>query len=345
MEVRVESVDNTLPDGCYIAVRVGDVQKQTLYDAKKMYRFPEARRFGKVDVFQRIASCDLAWNADQPETRVCKAARVEGGGDSGIRLQVSLSRPAAAQKIGKIEESSAQKDPKAASAKKYLMENDVEGILTGAMRALLKAQPADAPAFLCDYIQRQYGKQPPKEVPKAAPKEAPKEAAASKVATPFPLLKSLGVRGYCQAYVREADTNYFAALHAKFPAGAKAKAAAQAAALAKKPQAPQTTPGARVWSQKPSSGTWLTKRPPRPIQPWNKKPSTATWLQPLDRDDEAEEVKPEKPFWAKCASVGTWCVPNTTGQLEPEDLVDEGPAKEWRHKPSVGTWVTCPKRR
>eukprot|EP00421_Protoceratium_reticulatum_P049312 CAMPEP_0168432122 /NCGR_PEP_ID=MMETSP0228-20121227/38731_1 /TAXON_ID=133427 /ORGANISM="Protoceratium reticulatum, Strain CCCM 535 (=CCMP 1889)" /LENGTH=171 /DNA_ID=CAMNT_0008446245 /DNA_START=81 /DNA_END=592 /DNA_ORIENTATION=- len=170
MEVRVEDVDNALPEGSYISVRFGDVQKQTQYDAKKLYRFPEARRFGKVDVYRRMGTCDVHWNLDQPESRTCTV--LGSAGDGKVRLKVSMTRPASgllpgAQEAQDLTMPTAARGPGNAfapdarasksreasvQAKRYLMENDVEGILTSAMRALLKAMPEDAPKFLCDFI-------------------------------------------------------------------------------------------------------------------------------------------------------------------------------------------------
>jgi len=159
MDVRVEAVDGRLPEDCHISVRVGDVQKQTQYDAKKLYRFPEARRFGKVDIYQRIGTCDLAWGADQPEMRTCKA--IGSQGDTGIKLKLSVARSGGTMQKGTDAiDPTAVKAAKAAQisgkAKVYLQDNDVEGILTGAMRALLKSMPNDAPTFLCNYITHHY---------------------------------------------------------------------------------------------------------------------------------------------------------------------------------------------
>lgn len=172
MEVRVEAETGApLPDGSYIAVRIGDIQKQTLYDPRKVYRFPEARRFGKIDLYSRVGTCDLVWGADQPEARVCKVVTADG--DSGTRLKVHVSRPtgaaaknaaanqivqgaAADPAVDSPTKPSAKGKDASASAKRYLQEHDVEGILTGAMRALLKAMPEDAPGFLCNYITSRY---------------------------------------------------------------------------------------------------------------------------------------------------------------------------------------------
>jgi len=158
MEVVVESVGIALPENCHIAVRVGGVQKQARYDGKKLYRFPEARRFGKIDIFQHIGTCDFAWEVDQPDTRTC---RVTGDtGETGVKLNVTM---APAPKLGHQQNPTEIKEQRAAlskdvhaSAMKFLKDNDVEGILISAMRAALKSSPKDVPSFICDHIERNF---------------------------------------------------------------------------------------------------------------------------------------------------------------------------------------------
>lgn len=185
MEVRVEAENGLLPDMSYIAVRIGEVQKQTLYDPKKVYKFPEARRFGKIDVYQRMGTCDLVWGTDQPEVRVCKVVSSEG--DTGARLKVHISQPST---TGRSDVADPQTNSPAralpagakgketsAAAKRYLQDHDVEGILTGAMRALLKSTPEDAPGFLCNYITSRY----------AAKQDKPASASPTHPLTQLPL--------------------------------------------------------------------------------------------------------------------------------------------------------------
>lgn len=164
----METEDSSLPDGSYIAVRIGDIQKQTIYDPKKVYCFPEARRFGKIDVYRRVGTCDLIWGTEEPEARSYKVIGSEG--DTGTRLKVCISRPAVtgaakfrtAQAVPPTAQAKDAGKGKEASpaAKRYLKENDVEAILTGALRALLKTMPEDAPSFLCNYITNYYAAKP-----------------------------------------------------------------------------------------------------------------------------------------------------------------------------------------
>lgn len=176
MEIRVEAVGGaSLPPDCHVAVRFAECQKQGVYDPSRLYRFPEAKRFGRIDVFQRVGTCDLMWDAEAPEARTCNVA---GVGGANVTLQVNFSRPAAGMADGggptpkgddRIPVSAANLQPPpsaksakrkdmSAEAKKYLQEHNVENMLTGAMRALLKTMPEDAPSFLSDYITGNFKK-------------------------------------------------------------------------------------------------------------------------------------------------------------------------------------------
>jgi len=139
-------------------VRIGNVQKQAPYDPKTLYRFPEVKRFGKIDIYQRLGMCDLSWGCDDQETHKCKA--VGDTGDTGIHLQVSMSRlKGSTIKSGDILEVATAKSAKSAAAAKssqYIQEQHIEGMLTAAMKSLLKTMPDDAAAFLCDFISKNY---------------------------------------------------------------------------------------------------------------------------------------------------------------------------------------------
>lgn len=159
MEVRVEAIQGELPEGCCISVRFGGVQKQALYDSSKVYRFPEARRFGKVELYQLIGTCDVTWGNDQPETIEC----APGGNNpavEGVALKISLA-PSTAPKSGTVGKDAVLESEKNVSVRqqtlKYLQQHNVESMLTGAMCALLKAMPHDPSNFLCDYITSHSG--------------------------------------------------------------------------------------------------------------------------------------------------------------------------------------------
>jgi hypothetical protein len=130
------------------------VQKQARYDPKKLYRFTEAKRNAKLDVYQLVGSCDVSWGLDEAMTQTVKVIGSEG--DAGMKLSVNVA-PVMPNKQtaagGKVDnEKKSGKGDTSARARKYLKEQDVEGLLTNAMRALLQAMPGDSKRFLSDYI-------------------------------------------------------------------------------------------------------------------------------------------------------------------------------------------------
>mmetsp|Transcript_9721 Transcript_9721/g.27089 ORF Transcript_9721/g.27089 Transcript_9721/m.27089 type:complete len:475 (-) Transcript_9721:419-1843(-) len=150
--VKVEEGSRPLPADSYISVRVGDIQKQTHYDPHKVFKFPKARRHGKLDVYQKIGTCDLLWEATGSVTHTVSLSAADGG--TGSRLTVSLNSTSCGE-AATVDFQKAERSPDpAAKAKNYLHENGVEVLLTGAMRSLLKSMPDDPKSFLIDYIDR-----------------------------------------------------------------------------------------------------------------------------------------------------------------------------------------------
>jgi hypothetical protein len=146
MEIRISAQDGVqIPDDCIVNVSVGDVQKQARYDPRKLYRFRDAKRTAKIDLYQQIGSCDVAWNCDEPASVSCVA---KGSSGSGIPLSVNLTPVIPKEKATE----SADKADASMKARQYLKEHAVEDLLTKAMRELLKAMPQDSHAFLAEYI-------------------------------------------------------------------------------------------------------------------------------------------------------------------------------------------------
>jgi len=170
MEIKVESLNNSLPPKCYVGIRSGGVQKQALYDPHTKYRFSDVKRFSRVDIFARVGTCDIAWSCDDNETRTCCALDANKK-ETDMKMKVSMTRlalcpktlsasapgPAKTNSLSGNAQANNVKGDSAAKSAKYISDHRVEDILTNAMRALLKDLPDDAPAFLCDFISKNYG--------------------------------------------------------------------------------------------------------------------------------------------------------------------------------------------
>eukprot|EP00927_Polykrikos_kofoidii_P001483 TRINITY_DN10555_c0_g1_i1.p1 TRINITY_DN10555_c0_g1~~TRINITY_DN10555_c0_g1_i1.p1 ORF type:complete len:678 (-),score=113.27 TRINITY_DN10555_c0_g1_i1:35-2068(-) len=83
MELRVAAADGgDLPEGYIVSVRVGAVQKQAPFSAKKPYRFDKVRRSAKIEIYRPVGVCDFNWSAtEDPEVRQieCRSVGASGG--------------------------------------------------------------------------------------------------------------------------------------------------------------------------------------------------------------------------------------------------------------------------
>mmetsp|Transcript_69750 Transcript_69750/g.110646 ORF Transcript_69750/g.110646 Transcript_69750/m.110646 type:complete len:618 (-) Transcript_69750:68-1921(-) len=205
MEVNIEAIEG-LPPKSFIGVRMGSVQKQAPYDPKTLYRFPDVKRHGKIDIFQRIGSCDISWSCDDQETRVCKPVDTNSKGDLGMKFKVTMRRlGAAALKSSEAAEKAAAKNAKAehtAKSAKYISDRGVEEMLTAAMRALLKQMPADAPEFLCSFIDTNYG---------SGQRKASQEAVATSEREPG----KVGSKEYYRQHFLPSCQDYFRRMHSR----------------------------------------------------------------------------------------------------------------------------------
>lgn len=155
MELRVEAAEGcAMPPGCYICVRVGEVQRQNRYDPRKGFRFPGAvqRRRAKIDVFRRVGTCELDVDPDLPGIKEAKVAAAEPGlGHLRLKVNVQQAEPEGQQ----LKTQKAMK-----SAKSYLADHNVEMLLSSAVRSLLSDRPEDPKEYLTYYVRE--GCPPPK---------------------------------------------------------------------------------------------------------------------------------------------------------------------------------------
>eukprot|EP00746_Dinoflagellata_sp_MGD_P081741 gnl/MRDRNA2_/MRDRNA2_32487_c0_seq1.p1 gnl/MRDRNA2_/MRDRNA2_32487_c0~~gnl/MRDRNA2_/MRDRNA2_32487_c0_seq1.p1 ORF type:complete len:557 (+),score=138.73 gnl/MRDRNA2_/MRDRNA2_32487_c0_seq1:74-1744(+) len=166
MEVHYSPDGCQVPAGAYIAVRVGSVRKWAKYDPSVPIKFSKADPKVKVDFFQHVGAFDLTINPEINESRVCSVAGSSPGhldlrfrlstGPSNIGGQVSnVELPKIASATGETSNISAdpeKRDNKQTRAQKYLNKHGVEGLLGGAVKALLSAEPENPQSFLTKYL-------------------------------------------------------------------------------------------------------------------------------------------------------------------------------------------------
>jgi len=151
MELKVEAVEGfSLPNNCFIGVRVGDVLKQGRYEPHRCYHFPqlERRRNAKVDIYQHVGTCIVAVD---PDTKSSHEVAVTSMDPSlpGSRIRVNVE--------AKMEDGKANREERAKAlkvqARDYLTKHNIEVRLSEAVKALLKEQPADPTSFLCTHLR------------------------------------------------------------------------------------------------------------------------------------------------------------------------------------------------
>eukprot|EP00927_Polykrikos_kofoidii_P084759 TRINITY_DN9029_c0_g1_i1.p1 TRINITY_DN9029_c0_g1~~TRINITY_DN9029_c0_g1_i1.p1 ORF type:complete len:619 (-),score=99.74 TRINITY_DN9029_c0_g1_i1:220-1980(-) len=161
MQVRIDAVPGQdAPDDTFVAMRVGDVQKQSRYAAARVYRFPEPRdgrgRFGRIEVYQRVGHVTLRVDTSGDFKLVevpCKFV-----GDAGGNAKSSprcLDFHVAAARIGETTaDAKSMAQDRMALAQEYLEQHQLEETIADAMREVVHLKPKDPHAFLSSYILR-----------------------------------------------------------------------------------------------------------------------------------------------------------------------------------------------
>eukprot|EP00931_Biecheleriopsis_adriatica_P053631 TRINITY_DN3143_c0_g1_i1.p1 TRINITY_DN3143_c0_g1~~TRINITY_DN3143_c0_g1_i1.p1 ORF type:complete len:297 (+),score=60.31 TRINITY_DN3143_c0_g1_i1:96-986(+) len=165
MELRVaSSAGHTLPQGCVVGVRVGEVLKQGRYEPQRSYYFPQGGRNAKIDIYQHIGTCTVPVDAESQPNQEVSVTSTDPSFPS-TKLNVSVQ---------------AKSD--------YLAKHRIEERLSEAVKALLKDQPGDPTKFLCTFLAES---QPPaqEKAPQARPKETekpPEKAPQAQKSQPAP---------------------------------------------------------------------------------------------------------------------------------------------------------------
>ncbi|CAE7327605.1 unnamed protein product [Symbiodinium natans] len=151
MELTVESVDGfSLPNNCFIGVRVGDVLKQGRYEPHRCYHFPQIdrRRNAKVDIYQHVGTCLVAVDPDTKSSHEVSVTSMDPA-LPGTRIRINVQAKTEDGRANREERAKALK----AQARDYLLKHNIEERLSDAVKALLKEQPKDPTNFLCNHLR------------------------------------------------------------------------------------------------------------------------------------------------------------------------------------------------
>lgn len=156
MELRVEATPGyTLPPGCFVGVRLGDVLKQGRYEPQRCYHFPtiDRRRNAKIDIYKHVGSCVLGVDPDgKSENKVSVAPSDPTLPAMSLTVNVKAGTGAPGVDVGQqLREEKAQAVK--SQAKDYLAQYGIEEKLSLAVKALLKEQPSDPTEFICRHLK------------------------------------------------------------------------------------------------------------------------------------------------------------------------------------------------
>jgi len=156
VELTLDLVEQaSMPEDCFVSVRIGDSQKLSRLADSRIYRFPKLadKRYGRIEVFQRIGSCTVdvdptsQVSRDRPVNVNCQDS---GFGRLALRVGVEAD-PAAKEKIVADTEAKGKKhSTKVKAAKEYLGKHGLEVMLSEAMQVVLRERPENP----CEFIGR-----------------------------------------------------------------------------------------------------------------------------------------------------------------------------------------------
>jgi len=131
-----------------VAVQLGEAQKIARLAPSRTFRFDEvgSLRYGKVEVFRRLAGCEL--NLKSPGS--CPVPFEPASECRGVTIDTF----AAASSEEDDEEGLRKRDmdAKGRSAQAYADKHKLESVLSGAMNDLILARPENAAAFLAEKL-------------------------------------------------------------------------------------------------------------------------------------------------------------------------------------------------
>lgn len=153
VELKLEALDfDGSSNDTYIAVRVGESQKLSRLSALRNFKFPQSavadRKWGKVDIFRKVGSASIGIRNDPDMMVQDLAVPCEG---KNMNLRVTLQSAAAAP-VADIPSGKELASKAVVEAKGYLVQHNLEMLLSDAMQAVLREKPANPSQFLAERL-------------------------------------------------------------------------------------------------------------------------------------------------------------------------------------------------
>lgn len=144
-----------LPEDTFVAMRVGEMQKQSRIKTSKMFKFPDPgegkRSLGRIEVFKRVGGVTVDFEDKLSGESQMVEVKCSDPEYSKIQFNVSVKGPhlvSEASPDQKISRTRKRVD----EAQQYLLDNNVEELIAEAMRKLVHDRPENPQEGLCKYI-------------------------------------------------------------------------------------------------------------------------------------------------------------------------------------------------
>mmetsp|Transcript_55995 Transcript_55995/g.103586 ORF Transcript_55995/g.103586 Transcript_55995/m.103586 type:complete len:409 (-) Transcript_55995:77-1303(-) len=359
MEIRLESINGSVPpEDTFVAVRIGDVQKQSRFESARTYKFSgqgEQWSHGRIEVFKRVGCLTVNLEDAAREVKVpCESP----GFPENLAMNLAVVGSGQADLVSNKAATKTAID----AAQRYIDANQIEDILAEAMREVLKHRPEDPNRFLSNhFLQRSdVGPIKPKpggmvpNVPRQRPTSGGKRLPPLEGAPALPKsevgsgLVSASPKPSAQNKVpdfRCCPSSYWARLHSSFVPKQPSRAEASQAEAAEPSIPPQPileTRSSSKFVHMPSVGGMLSLRSQskelavevQQATTFAKKPSVGTWLAspaPVTGDITSLRLKMRDGLLE--ASM--------KGSLKEVLLGLPAAPKVFYAKPSVGTWLVA----
>lgn len=170
VELTLDLVEQAcMPEDCYVSVRIGDSQKLSKLADSRLYRFPNVeKRYGRIEVFQRIGSCTV--DVD-PLSHVSRERPIgvncqeSGFGRLAFRVGVDADSAAKQKHLAETEAKSKKHSTKVKAAQEYLGKHGLEVMLSDAMQGVLRERPENPSEYIA---KRLLGEEKVVEAPRTA---------------------------------------------------------------------------------------------------------------------------------------------------------------------------------
>jgi len=255
VELRLQSLDaGSLPQDCYLSVRVGETQKLSKLNGIRTLRFPGGldHRHGKIEVFKRVGACSIEVDPAASSDREFRIGCSDNVGEVGLRVQLEAD-PAAKQEVQDRPDET--KASKMKAYKEYLGKHGLEVLLSEAMSAVLRQRPDQPLDFLVEYL-KQLKPFPVVEKAVSAEKQAPAD-------------KPQEGAYYATHLLPQVEQSTMSKLYAEFSRARKPEKTAPKTAPTPLLASAAVAAAPVCMAMLPSVGTWLVskRRAPGPINP------------------------------------------------------------------------------